>query len=99
MIQSVGVLIAAVVIYFTEYSIIDPIITFVFSIIVFFTTIGVAKDCISVLMEGVPAEVDMEKIEQDILDVEGVVTVHDIHVWALSMGKKALSAHITSDEP
>ena len=64
MIQSVGVLIAAIFIYFNpSWSIIDPVCTFIFSIIVFFTTIGVAKDCISVLMEGVPAEVDLEKLE------------------------------------
>ena len=59
-IQSIGVLIAAIVIYFLpEWSIIDPICTFVFSVIVFFTTITIAKDCISVLMEGVPTEVNM----------------------------------------
>ena len=61
--QRHGVLIAAIVIYFLpEWSIIDPICTFVFSVIVFFTTITIAKDCISVLMEGVPAEVDMEEL-------------------------------------
>lgn len=100
MIQSIGVLIAAIVIYFLpHWSIIDPICTFIFSVIVFFTTISVAKDCISVLMEGVPDSVDVDQLEKDLLKLEFVDSVHDIHVWALSMGKIALSAHISSSDP
>lgn len=50
-------------------------------------------------MEGVPEEVDMESLENDIKQIEGVISIHDIHVWALSMGKKALSAHLTAEDP
>jgi len=50
-------------------------------------------------MEGVPEEVDIESLENDIKKIEGVTSIHDIHVWALSMGKKALSAHLTADDP
>lgn len=99
MIQSVGVLIASIIIYFyPEWRVIDPICTLIFAVIVMFTTITVSKDCIGVLMEGVPAEVDMAKLESDIMNVKGVISVHDIHVWALSMGKKALSAHLIADD-
>lgn len=79
--------------------VLDPICTFLFSIIVIFTTVNVSKDCISVLMEGVPEEVNMESLENDIKQIEGVISIHDIHVWALSMGKKALSAHLTAEDP
>ena len=100
LIQSIGVLIAAIVIYYyPTYQIIDPICTFLFSIIVLFTTFSVAKDCISVLMEGVPSQINILKLEEEIEQIEGVSQVHDIHVWSLSMGKMALSAHIESDEP
>ncbi len=47
-------------------------------------------------MEGVPEEIDVNELEKDFNEIEGVSEVHDIHVWALSMGKKALSAHITA---
>ena len=50
-------------------------------------------------MEGVPEEVDIESLEEDIKKIEGVTSIHDIHVWALSMGKKALSAHLTAQDP
>ena len=49
-------------------------------------------------MEGVPEEIDVEEMENAFKEIEGVSEVHDIHVWALSMGKKALSAHITADD-
>ena len=51
-------------------------------------------DCIRVLMEGVPASTQILKLRSDINNIESVAAVHDIHVWALSPGKVALSAHI-----
>ena len=61
--QSVGVIIAGIVIYFNpSYSQADPVCTILFSIIVMFTTIPIVKDCIRVLMEGTPAEINPGEI-------------------------------------
>jgi Co/Zn/Cd efflux system component len=61
--MSIGVVVAATVIYFyPSYLIADPICTFVFSIIVCFTVTPIIKNCISVLMEGTPSEIDTEKL-------------------------------------
>jgi zinc transporter 2 len=99
-IQNLGVVIAGLVIYFyPDASIADPICTFIFSIIVVFTTIRILKECISVLMEGSPVEFDMEKLENDLSKIRGVVEVHDLHVWSLSIGKLSLSCHLTSNNP
>ena len=66
-VQSIGVIIAALIIYFVpSASIADPICTFLFSIIVIFTTIQIVRDCISVLMEGTPTDVDTEKLYEDL---------------------------------
>ena len=63
-VQSVGVVIAAIIIYFyPNFIIADPICTFFFSIIVFFTTIGITKTCINILMESCPEKYVIEKIE------------------------------------
>ena len=87
-IQNLGVVIAGLIIYFfPDASIADPICTFVFSIIVVFTTIRILKERIAVLMEGSPVEFDMEKLENDLYKIRGVVEVHDLHVWSLSIGK------------
>jgi zinc transporter 2 len=99
-VQSIGVIIAAAIIFFKpEWQIIDPICTFLFSVLVLFTTIPVTRDCIKVLMEAAPKSMKVEDIVNDLMDIKGVDDVHDIHVWSLSMGKVALSAHITSEYP
>lgn len=99
-VQNLGVVIAGVVIYFwPSLSIADPICTYIFSIIVVFTTIRLLKDCVAILMEGSPLEVDMETLEKDLLSIKGVVEIHDLHVWSLSLGKLSLSCHLTSINP
>jgi zinc transporter 2 len=66
-IQSIGVVIAAIVIYIKpEYSLADPICTFLFSILVMLTTVNVVKDCVRVLMEASPKGVNVEKLINDI---------------------------------
>lgn len=63
-IQSVGVVIASLIIYYyPDMVIVDPICTFFFSVIVFFTTINITKTCISILMESCPDKYQVEKIE------------------------------------
>ena len=99
-IQNIGVLIAGIIIYFfPKYSIADPICTYIFSIIVGFTTINILKDCIFVLMEGSPVDIDIDELEDDLKKIKGVKEIHDLHVWSLSIGKINLSCHICCDNP
>ncbi|XP_053694907.1 proton-coupled zinc antiporter SLC30A2-like [Sabethes cyaneus] len=94
-VQSLGVFIAALVIYFKpEWSIIDPICTFLFSILVLVTTIAIMKDALLVLMEGTPKYLDYTEVMQTFLQIEGVVRVHNLRIWALSINKIALAAHL-----
>ena len=93
--MSVGVIIASIVIYIEpEYKVADPICTYLFSVIVLFTTIPVFKHCILVMMEGTPDTIDVEQLIQDIEEIEGVTEIHDFHVWSISVDKFSLSAHI-----
>lgn len=95
-IQSVGVLVAALVIYFKpEYKIADPICTFLFSVLVLLTTFGIFTEVIRVLMEGTPKGVDLREIHNIILGIPGVVKVHNLRLWALSLERMALSAHVS----
>ena len=68
-----GVTIAATLIYINpEWKLADPICTFIFSFIVVCTTVPIAKECVSVLMEGVPYELDLTSIETDLRGVSGM---------------------------
>ena len=84
MLMSVGVIIAAIIIYyFPSLWYADPICTYVFSVIVFVTTVPIIKNCMSIIMEGTPKNIDIEELTNDIqkLDPEAIKDVHDIHVW------------------
>ncbi|KAL8578435.1 hypothetical protein ACOMHN_014934 [Nucella lapillus] len=93
--QSVGVLIAAIIIFFKpEWKIADPICTFLFSALVLITTITILRDILVVLMEGTPRNINFEEVRDSILDMEGVMDLHDLRVWSLTMDKTALSVHL-----
>ncbi|XP_011837013.1 PREDICTED: zinc transporter 2 isoform X2 [Mandrillus leucophaeus] len=93
--QSMGVLVAAYILYFKpEYKYVDPICTFFFSILVLGTTLTILRDVILVLMEGTPKGVDFTAVRDLLLSVEGVEALHSLHIWALTMAQPVLSVHI-----
>lgn len=95
LVQSVGVLIAAYIIHYKpEWKLADPICTFMFSLLVLFTTINVMKDAINVLMEGVPRELDYDDIKKELLSLPSVENVHNLNLWILTMSRNACSVHI-----
>ncbi|XP_053310487.1 proton-coupled zinc antiporter SLC30A2 [Spea bombifrons] len=93
--QSVGVLTAAFVIYFKpEYKMIDPICTFLFSVLVLGTTLTILRDVLLVLMEGTPKGVDFNLVKDTLLSINGVKALHSLHIWALTVSQPVLSVHI-----
>ena len=100
MAQSVGVVIAGAIVWARpDWEIADPACTFLFSILVVFTTTGIVKDAIDVLMEGVPTGIDADEVKAALAGVPGAKHVHDLHIWSLTAGVIALSVHITADAP
>jgi zinc transporter 2 len=104
MIQSAGVLIAALIIYFFQDThpgvrIVDPICTFCFAIVVLCTTFPVSRDCIFVLLESTPRDLDIESLYNDLSSIEGVISVHDIHLWNISIGRPSIALHIICNSP
>lgn len=82
MFQSIGVIIASICIkIWPDAKIIDPICTFVFCFIVLLTTIPIIIDCIGILLESTPSGINNKKIKEALEKVEGVVEVHDLHIW------------------
>lgn len=97
--QNVGVIIAGTIVYiYPQYTIVDPICTIVFAVIVFLTTIRILKECLLVIMEGSPIE-NVDKLKNRLLQIEGVVECHDLHVWSLSQGKMSMTCHLKSKDP
>lgn len=91
---SVGVIIGALIIMFTGWQWVDSIIAVAIGFWVLPRTWVLLRDSLNILLEGVPANVDLDKISTDLSQLEGVQGVHDLHVWALTSGKSSLTAHL-----
>ena len=99
MIQSTGVLLAALAIYLFQDThpgvrILDPICTFCFAIVVLCITFPVSRDCFFVLLESTPRDLDIEALYNDLGAIKGVISVHDIHLWNISIGRPSIALHI-----
>ncbi|OUM58428.1 hypothetical protein PIROE2DRAFT_25257, partial [Piromyces sp. E2] len=95
LISSLGVVLAATIIYFDPSKVyIDPICTFIFSIIVIFTTINLLKQTLSVIMESTPEHIDSDEVRKDLSKIRGILNIHDLHIWNITIGKPAIAAHI-----
>lgn len=93
--QSLGVFVAALIIFFKpEYRIADPLCTFLFSLLVLLSTVAILREALTVLMEGKPSSIDFRQVLTLLAQQPGVYMVHNLRIWALSMDKIALSAHI-----
>ncbi|XP_008060675.1 zinc transporter 8 [Carlito syrichta] len=95
--QSISVLISALIIYFKpEYKIADPICTFLFSILVLASTTTILKDFFILLMEGVPKGLQYPRVKELIMAIDGVESVHSLHIWSLTTNQVILSAHVAA---
>lgn len=91
---SVGVVISGIVIVYTGWTIVDPIIGLVIAVIIVISTWGLLRDSLRLSLDGVPVGMDTEKIEQLITSQPGVTACHHLHIWALSTTETALTAHV-----
>ncbi|KAJ3134265.1 hypothetical protein HDU90_005131 [Geranomyces variabilis] len=96
LLSSLGVLIAATVIWIKpEYTIVDPICTCFFSCIVLATTMRLMYNSIAVLMEGTPDDIDANEVQRALAELPGVHSVHELHIWNLTVGKPSLTVHLS----
>lgn len=88
-----GVLISGMLIYFTGWEEADPIVSFIIGALVIYGSWGLIREGVDILMESVPAHIDLDLLRDDLLAVDGTAEVHDLHVWCLTSREFALSAH------
>ncbi len=95
---SLGVVISGIVILYTDWYILDTIISVVIVLVIFFSTWQLFKDSINLVIDGVPKEVDVDKINKKIKSIEKIIDIHHLHIWGLSTTENALTAHIVIDD-
>lgn len=94
MLGSIGVIAGALIIRFTGWIWVDSIIAVGIGFWVLPRTWILLRESINVLLEGVPEHIDLEKVRKSVLDIAGVQSVHDLHVWSISSGKISLTMHV-----
>lgn len=91
---SVAALTAGAVIYFTGWTMIDPLLSLFIALLILVSTLRLLREVVHMLMEGVPAHLDLDTIRQRLMANAGVEDVHHLRVWSLSSQVTALSAHV-----
>ena len=94
LLNSVGVLLSAAIIHFTGQLAADPIISFLIAGTIVWSAIRLCREAVDVLLEGAPGHIPVGDVSGALERVSGVTAVHDLHVWTITSGLVALSAHI-----
>lgn len=94
MLGSIAALASGLVIMLTGWMPIDPLLSILICVLVLLSTLRLAREAIHTLIEGVPAEISLPAVGRRMAQVPGVLSLHDLHIWALSSSRIALSAHI-----
>lgn len=96
---SIGAIGAGAVVLATGWMPIDPIVSVAIAVLILLSAWTLVREAADVLLESAPAHVDMEAIVADLSGIEGLDEVHDVHVWTLTSGFVALSAHGVIEDP
>lgn len=94
LLNSVGVIISAILIYFTDLTILDPLISMVIGGVIFIGGSKIIRESYLILMESVPEKFDLDSIREDIRTIDGVVNVHEMHLWAITTNHYSITAHV-----
>lgn len=97
-ISSIAVIGSGILIYLTGWIIVDLIVSLFIAGMVIWSGLGIIKRTIHIFMQGVPEHLEFDRILQDILEVSGVKSVHDLHIWSINSNEAFLSCHICMDE-
>jgi len=96
--SSAGILAGALIIARTGWTVVDPLISFAIGAAVLWSSASVIRETTHILLEGTPRGIKVEEVARAMLQVPGVLEVHDIHIWSLAAHLHALSCHVRIDE-
>jgi cobalt-zinc-cadmium efflux system protein len=95
---SVGVVLAAIAMYFTGWLWLDGLVGIAIVIVIVWGTWGLLGDSINMILDAVPRHIDRQQVHEYLLAIDGVSEVHDLHIWALSTNESCLTAHLVMPE-
>jgi cobalt-zinc-cadmium efflux system protein len=93
--STAAVIVGGLGILFTGANWIDPVLSLIIAALILWSSIGIVRETLNILLEGTPRGVSLTDIREGMQAVEGVIDVHDLHVWALGSQSSALACHVT----
>ncbi|SEN65985.1 cation diffusion facilitator family transporter [Lihuaxuella thermophila] len=91
---SVGAILAGLLMFLFSWYVADPIISVIVALLILKSAWGVVSHSIHILMEGTPVTIDRFQVEKVLLNIPGVINVHDLHIWTITSGLDSLSCHL-----
>ena len=95
---SVGVVFSGILINLTGWNIVDPIVSLIIAVVILGSTWSLLTDSLRLIIDGTPEGVEPEAIEQIMTSIDGVSSIHHLHIWAISTTDNALTAHVVVNE-
>ncbi len=96
--STLGAVVAGILIRFTGWNWLDALVSMLIGFLILWNAWGILRESVQILMESTPADIDIHALQRDILVVEGVRGVHDLHVWSITRSLRTLSAHLLVDD-
>jgi cobalt-zinc-cadmium efflux system protein len=90
---SVAIIIGAVLIHYTGWLVIDPVLSILIGILIIWSAVDIIRESLNVLLEGLPRGMELQMVTDALRAVPGVLDVHDLHIWTLGAHAHALSCH------
>ena len=90
----VGILVGGIIIYFWNFYILDPILTIGLTTFILYNITKNLREAINILLQGVPKHINLEAVREDIIAINGVIGIHDIHIWSLEGETDVFTAHV-----
>lgn len=95
---SVGAMAAGLVIWLFDWYAADPLISIAVAVLILKGAFAVVKQTVHILMEGTPAAIDHAEVKAALSGIDGVIDVHDLHIWTITSGLDSLSCHLLIEE-
>ena len=91
---SLGLVVGGILMYYTGWTWIDPVLSLIVAFVIIGGTWSLVKDTLKLSLDGVPSDIDLNKVREEILESPEVASIHHLHVWAISTTENALTAHV-----
>jgi cobalt-zinc-cadmium efflux system protein len=97
-VSSVGIMAGAIAIHFTGLAVIDPVLSVLIGVLIVWTAWDIIQESLNVLLEGLPRGMELNDVTSTMRQIDGVIDVHDLHIWSLGSSAHALSCHVLIED-